>query len=235
MIQRLRVAILAAVSLPLLATSGPAVGEQTYIASLDTRLVSQATIGAYSQPLDSMAHSDRQLDASLPTSFSTPAPRLDADLSGMADEADVRGPDAAILPGKTLSATVTALKGEQVEVDRQLHCLATAVYHESKGEPLEGQLAVAQVILNRVESGRFADSVCGVVHQPKQFSFVGQNVKRRSANAWDTAVAVARIARQGSWRQVAPNALFFHATYASPSWRMVKQKIAAVGMHIFYR
>ncbi len=224
---------MAAVSLPLLATAGPAVGEQTYIASLDTKLVSDAKIGAYSQSLDGLRHSDRQYDAALPSKFSTP--RLDADFSGMANEGEVRGSAATKAPSRTLSQAVSSMKGEQGEMDDQLHCLATAVYHESKGEPLEGQLAVAQVILNRVESGRFADSVCGVVHQPKQFSFVGQNLKRRSAPAWDTAVAVSRVALQGAWKQVAPDALFFHATYVSPSWRNVKKKIAAVGMHVFYR
>src|SRR3546814_6354866 len=57
------------------------------------------------------------------------------------------------------------------DLDSDLRCLATAVYFESKGEPLEGQLAVAQVILNRRESRRFADTICGVVHQPTQFSY----------------------------------------------------------------
>lgn len=234
MIERLRVALLAAVSLPLLAASGPAVGEQTYMASLDTKMVTDATIGTYSQPLDALPRSEQQRDASLPSSFSTPSPRISVDLSDLTHDGEA-GESDTIVPGRTLSATVSSLKGQQVAMDTQLNCLATAVYHESKGEPLEGQLAVAQVILNRVESGRFADSVCGVVHQPKQFSFVGQKHKRRSANAWETAVAIARIARDGAWKQVAPDALFFHATYASPSWRNIKQKIASVGMHIFYR
>jgi spore germination cell wall hydrolase CwlJ-like protein len=89
--------------------------------------------------------------------------------------------------------------------------------------------------MNRVGSGQFADSICGVVYQPKQFSFIESRTPRRSASTWQTAVAIARIARDRAFRQVAPEALFFHANYAKPSWRTLKQKVTAVGAHIFYR
>src|SRR3546814_4388492 len=74
-----------------------------------------------------------------------------------------------------------------------MKCLAGAVYFESKGESLEGQLAVARVIINRARSGRFADSLCGVIYQPGQFSFVrgnGMPSIRLGSESWREAVAI---------------------------------------------
>jgi N-acetylmuramoyl-L-alanine amidase len=120
--------------------------------------------------------------------------------------------------------------------DEQGDCLATSVYYESKGEPLNGQLAVAQTIINRTTSGRFPSSVCGVVRQPGQFSFVhGGDIPTPShtSSAWKRAVAIATIARQGLWKQVAPAALFFHARRVSPGWGKIR--VASLGHHLFFR
>lgn len=212
----------------LLAASAPAASEGVYVANLDTSFVPEVEAADFTYRLTGQeGRADRDLDVKLPYDFSTPVP------AGSAQEA--LADDAGKAPrGKSLAALVSAHRGNG-EMDRQLECLATAVYHESKGEPLEGQLAVAQVVMNRVGSDQFADSICGVVYQPKQFSFIEGRTPRRSASAWDTAVAVARIARDRAFRQVAPDALFFHANYAKPSWRTLKQKVVAVGAHIFYR
>jgi len=211
-----------------LAASAPAASEGVYIANLDTQLVSRTDVADYTYKLTGQeGRADRDLDVKLPYDFSTPAP------AGSAEEA--LADDAGKAPRDMSLAALVSSHGGDLAMDRQLECLATAVYHESKGEPLEGQLAVAQVVMNRVESGQFADSICGVVYQPKQFSFVARPVARRSASAWQTAVAVARIARDQAFRQVVPDALFFHANYAKPSWRTLKQKVAAVGAHTFYR
>jgi spore germination cell wall hydrolase CwlJ-like protein len=121
--------------------------------------------------------------------------------------------------------------------DAQHECLAVAVYFEAKGESLEGQLAVAEVVLNRAGSGRFPSTVCGVVKQRAQFSFVRGGrfppIPRASA-AWRKAVAIAYIARQELAEGAAPRALFFHARYVSPGWRKLT-RVATVGNHIFYR
>ena len=117
-----------------------------------------------------------------------------------------------------------------------LECLATAVYFESKGEPLSGQLAVANVVLNRSRSGRFPTSVCGVVTQRGQFGFVrgGElpdvDTDRRD---WKTAVAVAKVAMADAWQAPAPGALYFHARRAAPGWN--RARVASIGNHIFYR
>lgn len=120
-------------------------------------------------------------------------------------------------------------------LDDETNCLATSIYYESKGEPLSGQLAVAHVILNRTESGRFPRSVCGVVKQRGQFAFVrnGQLPTAPHGAQWNEAVAVAKVAIHDLWKSPAPGALYFHARYVRPNWRMAK--VAALGNHVFYR
>lgn len=122
------------------------------------------------------------------------------------------------------------------DMDRQLKCLATGIYYEAQGEPLHGQLAVAEVILNRTRSGRFPTDVCKVLTQPGQFSFVrGGRLPsvQPTRQAWATAVAVAKVAKNELWESKAGKALFFHARSVSPSWN--RAKIAMLGNHIFYR
>jgi N-acetylmuramoyl-L-alanine amidase len=137
-------------------------------------------------------------------------------------------------PAGSLSALVAQHASHTVG-DREADCLAKAVYFESKGEPLNGQLAVAEVVLNRAKSGRFANTLCGVVKQPSQFSFVRGGGFPPVVNQamWRQAVGVAQVAMNGLWESAAPNALFFHARRVSPNWG--KQHVAAIGNHIFYR
>lgn len=143
--------------------------------------------------------------------------------------------DAARAEFASLAAAVDAHHGTD-DIDEELRCLATGVYFESKGEPLAGQLAVADVILNRSQSGRFPGSVCSVLTQRGQFSFV-RGGKLPSVNqgskAWKTAVAVARVAQAEAWESPTDGALFFHARYVSPRWRL--SKVGSVGNHVFYR
>ncbi len=117
-------------------------------------------------------------------------------------------------------------------------CLANAVYFEARGETLEGQLAVAEVVMNRARSGRYPATWCGVVVQRSQFSFVRGGVipaANRSSEAWRRAVAIARIAQSGTTRMLAPNVLWYHANYVRPAWGRRLARSAVVGAHIFYR
>lgn len=134
----------------------------------------------------------------------------------------------------SLSAVVSQYAGN-TPGSAEADCLAKAVYFESKGEPLHGQLAVAEVILNRAKSGRFASTLCGVVKQPSQFSFVRGGGFPTVVNKamWQQAVGVAHVAMNGLWEGPAKGALFFHATRVSPNWG--KKHVATVGNHVFYR
>ena len=155
------------------------------------------------------------------------------------DPAALETTEAVLQPGDavaypTLAAAVAAQDYDDGD-DQQLRCLATSIYFESKGEPLAGQLAVAQVILNRAKQKRFGTSVCGVVTQPGQFSFVrgGQLPDINEDNrSYRTAVAVAKVALAEAWDSPAPQALYFNARRAPFSG---KTRVASIGNHVFYR
>lgn len=192
--------------------------------------------------------SDLAADANIPAIIlpGADAPVVDekADLSTEAqapvadsiqkDDDIVAEPKQAQITADSLAELVSETQ-RPVDLDPELRCLAGAVYFESRGESLVGQLAVAHVVLNRARSGRFPKSLCGVVHQKSQFSFVrgGKMPAIRNGSQWNNAVAIAQIARDGSWKNHAPGALFFHARYVSPGWR--KTRIAQIDNHIFYR
>jgi spore germination cell wall hydrolase CwlJ-like protein len=145
------------------------------------------------------------------------------------------GVTAAAGQRRSLNDLVAEHAGAELD-DEQFQCLASAVYFESRGEPLDGQLAVAEVILNRVASGRFRSTICDVVKQPSQFSFVRRGVipqPKRETAAWDRAVAIAHIALNELADVTGENSLFFHATYVNPGWG--RPRVAKIGNHIFYR
>ncbi|WP_346426939.1 cell wall hydrolase [Novosphingobium sp. PC22D] len=150
-------------------------------------------------------------------------------------ESETSAPTTAPMTAESLRELVAAQSVPQ-ELDRQMNCLAGAIYFESRGESLGGQLAVGRVIVNRAASHRFPDTYCGVVFQRSQFSFVRGNAMpaiRKNSAAWRSAVAVAKIADQAAWDSPAKGALFFHAARVSPGWRLTR--LARVDNHIFYR
>jgi N-acetylmuramoyl-L-alanine amidase len=141
-----------------------------------------------------------------------------------------------VKPSGDLVAMVAELRGPNPG-SREIECLATGIYFESKSEPLAGQLAVGKVIANRAATGgRFPPTYCGVLFQRGQFSFVhGHSLPSvpRSNRQWQTAVAIAKIVDQDLQQSSVGNALFFHARYVSPSWHA--KRVASIGNHIFYR
>ncbi len=121
--------------------------------------------------------------------------------------------------------------------DEQQDCLAKAVYFEARSESLEGQLAVAEVILNRAASGIYPPTICDVVTQPAQFSFIRAGrfpTPDTASSAWHTALAIADIAQKRLAQQIAPNVLWYHATYVAPSWGRRLTRVTQIGTHIFY-
>ena len=133
-------------------------------------------------------------------------------------------------------AELVAAQPQPTELSRELHCLAGAVYFEAKSESLAGQLAVGRVIVARSKSGRFPNSYCGVVFQPSQFSFVrGRSMPAipKASKQWKNAVAIAQIAHSNAWASPVEGALFFHAAYVSPGWKL--RRVGRVDNHVFYR
>ena len=162
-------------------------------------------------------------------------PNLDTDVVAHAVAPLSEPEDEAEPAGRSLVDLVRVHARTAVD-DAEHDCLAGAVYFEAKGEPLRGQLAVAEVILNRAASGRFPTTICGVVKQRSQFSFVrGGRIPAipRASEAWRKAVAVAHIARERLAATHVGKAMFFHARYVSPGWR--RPRVASIGNHIFYR
>lgn len=137
----------------------------------------------------------------------------------------------------SLAGLVDAITVEG-EMSPEMRCLAGAVYFEARGEPLEGQLAVANVVINRANSGLYPANYCGVVTQRAQFSFVRNGAipsPDESSAAWHRAQAIAQIAAQDLWDCEAGDALFFHASYVRPGWAQRKTRLARIDTHIFYR
>lgn len=130
------------------------------------------------------------------------------------------------------------------ERTQQLECLTRNIYHEAASEPFEGKVGVAQVTLNRLESGRFANSVCGVVYQKNvfyervvcQFSWYCENKSRvRPVNSpmWEESETVAKkVLLEGFRLPGLKRAIYYHADYVNPGWN--KPRIEKIGRHIFY-
>ena len=130
------------------------------------------------------------------------------------------------------------------EQTRQLECLTRNIYWEAASEPFEGKVAVAQVTLNRMQSGKFPDSVCGVVYQKNvfyekvvcQFSWYcegNQKMKPIHKPLWRESEEVAKkVLLEGFRLPGLKNALYYHADYVNPGWQL--PKIDQIGRHIFY-
>jgi len=121
-------------------------------------------------------------------------------------------------------------------IDQQLECMAKVVHHEAGNQPRSGQLAVAQLIMNRVGKDRFADTVCAVTNQPGQFFRTSSYHPRRDTDRWAEAVEVSREAMAGAADPVVPGAIYYHAAFRpANAFFRTRQRLTTVGDHVFYR
>ena len=126
---------------------------------------------------------------------------------------------------------------------RERRCLATAIYFEARGEPVSGQVAVGQVIMNRVRSPLFPQTICGVVYQGQlqkgcQFSFTcdGKTDTPRNDAQWAQAQDISRKITAGElWLPEVGYSTYYHANYVSPYWAGSMSMIDKIGRHIFYK
>ncbi|MDH5377321.1 MAG: cell wall hydrolase [Gammaproteobacteria bacterium] len=131
--------------------------------------------------------------------------------------------------------------------ERDLKCLALNVYHEARGEPLEGQLAVAMVTMNRVYSKSYPDTVCGVVWQRRQFSWThdGRSDRPRDQQSWKVAKQISEYVYNkydkhrdlsGGALDLTKGALHYYAPkHANPNWANYKEVTSKIGGHIFLK
>ena len=118
-----------------------------------------------------------------------------------------------------------------------LGCLALNIYHEGRGEPMEGQAAIATVTMNRVSSKHYPNTVCAVVWQHKQFSWT-QTAERfhtvTNLEAWQRALTIARIFIRGVKHPQVADATHYHAEYVRPYWIAEREPTSRIGKHFFY-
>lgn len=177
-------------------------------------------------------------------------PLADHDLDPLAEEDALAAALAEATRGMDVNEVVSVSSALMENVspgidERALRCLAEAVYFESRGEDTRGQFAVAEVILNRVDSRAFPGSVCGVVMQGTgagkragcQFSYACDGKSDRIVNraAFVKALKISRIMLSGRPRVVTDGATHFHTTGVRPVWAKKMTETARIGEHIFYR
>ena len=146
------------------------------------------------------------------------------------------------LGAAAFAAVLVAAGATKVRVDQSLECLALNVYFEARGEPYEGQVAVAQVVMNRAADARFPDGVCAVVQQGGkqrkdcQFSWWCDRLADRPTHMadWSAAQEVARDVYWGLADDPSEGALWYHATHVRAYWRGQYAKGPRIGNHIFY-
>jgi len=146
-------------------------------------------------------------------------------------------------------ARIEALRLEEARAQRRaddLQCLAENVYFEARGEPLDGQYAVAEVTLNRTHAQHFPHTVCAVVYETRwdpirrrhvaDFSWTELGaLSPQDGPAWKQAMVVADAVYEDLRPRVVPNALYYHATSVRPDWARSRRRVATIGNHIFYR
>jgi spore germination cell wall hydrolase CwlJ-like protein len=211
---------------PLRLKSGPA---------MEPPVVQTAALAGASLFLTAFApqgKSERDLEAEMP-----PLPSKSGQWAGLLK-------NASLSPEQPQTKTLFGGLTEDEFRARELRCMATAIYFEARDEPARGQVAVAQVIMNRIRSPFYPKTICGVVYQGErlrtgcQFSFTctGKHNAVKEREEWATAVKLAKQVIAGEiWVKEVGYATHYHATYVHPSWRNELDKVAQIGGHIFYK
>lgn len=204
-------------------------------------------------PLDDMPDgATPMVPRSVSLSSSTPAP---VEVEGRNASAETGQRVAAFQPVNPLAKAAPQPPAKPVfagyadlidpeDMSREQRCLAEAIYFEARSEPPAGQAAVAQVVLNRVKSGLYPDSVCGVVYQNRhrylgcQFTFAceGRALRVTEPAHWKQAVKIARDVTFGqTYLPAVGNSTHYHADYVRPYWSRLFKKKDTIGRHTFYR
>ncbi len=198
------------------------------VTELEVTLSTSATASGLSNVLDQLMGVE---NASLSGVNATRLRTLASPFSGTASD------DPRIMDASALMALPTPRGGEG------WRCLTEALYFEARGEPVEGQYAVAEVILNRVDHANYPDSICGVINQGTgrqfacQFTYTcdGRPEEIGDENAWHRLGHIARIMIDGAPRDLTAGATHYHADFVNPQWASLYPMTADIGIHHFYR
>jgi len=214
----------------------------------DPTALNQTRIADIGRPVDEAADEagPRMSVASIDPDMAAGALRA---IDGIAPTAIVPSP---AVPSEKLAyaranAPVTGgfARGKTMQVsDRERWCLSTAIYFEARGESYRGQVAVAQVVLNRVKDHRYPETICGVVFQNQnrrnacQFSFACDGIPEvvNEPKPWEQAEDIARRVLDGElYLTEVGDATHYHASYVRPAWAPRMQKVTQIGLHVFYK
>lgn len=230
-----------------------ALAAQTDEASADIRLLVKSALDGEREALAGVLKRRGAVDTAAVSGRAMPKSGMDPQLDHLdAMDMETRGLMAALGGGRPVAR---AMPGDAAPSDwmdfsdvtasggPQWRCLTEALYFEARGESLAGQVAVAEVILNRVDSRRYPDSVCAVVGQGSenlnacQFSFKCDGKKEEMANreAFERAGQIARLMLDGRDRSLTLNATHYHADSVNPRWARRLVPTAKIGAHVFYR
>jgi len=159
---------------------------------------------------------------------------LSYDFTGLVQSAPIA---QDVPPAEALTAEAAPAIKPVAAIDEQsVTCLAKVVHHEAGNQPRSGQVAVAQTLVNRMKvGGRFGSTICEVANKPGQY-FKTAAYQPRQDDRWTAALNVARDTLSGEEAAVVPGAMFFRAAYSpATSFFRSRQRVAAVGDHVFYR
>jgi hypothetical protein len=161
--------------------------------------------------------------------------------SGLADHYDYSRPGSTAVTSSGSSTPVGTADApsslpHKVQLDGPLVCLALNIYWEARNQKIAGQLAVAQVTMNRYYDRRYPDDVCEVVYDHKQFSWYwdGQPDRPKEKRAWEKAILIASAAMNGSGHAELQGVTHYHAVYSKPYWKDYMTKVTMIGDHVFY-
>lgn len=141
----------------------------------------------------------------------------------------------ALLPSIGHQTELTEVQNIALDLGQQIECMAKNIYYEAGSEPYEGKLAVAQVTMNRTRSPQFPHTVCGVVYQKDQFSWVAEKHKEASGYNWEESILIARRALTEYKLHdtiYKTKSMYFHNTSVHPEWKF--KYVAKIGNHLFY-
>jgi spore germination cell wall hydrolase CwlJ-like protein len=173
-----------------------------------------------------------------------PSDDLDLAAAPAANTGETIAPKGEVTAAHHLKSPVERLGLDTKGRAKAEKCLANAIYFEARGEPVRGQIAVAQVVMNRVFSGYYPNDVCGVVYQDAhrhlacQFTFAcdGHRDRVDELDAWMRAREIARDTLDGKfWLADVGKATHYHAYWVHPRWVREMRKLDRIGVHTFYR